>query len=163
LEQWLLGYDGHVKLNDMNNAVIPTWNPATNEYCPFRVSYAYIFRSPEELMSKETDERADVFALGLIFYTLLTGLAPFYHRRNWDEAMNDLMAGEKPFLHDNFRNGTVIQRGLIAIMELTWTYGYRNRVDIFHVVSELRNLVQLYETNHPMRKISSVTLRNLVM
>lgn len=72
IEQWLLAFDGSVKLNDFNNAREPTWNERTGEYCKRRSVYGGIWRSPEEYNSKVgQDEAIDTFAFGQSVYTLV--------------------------------------------------------------------------------------------
>ena len=39
IEQWLFDFDGHVRLNDFNNAFMPTWNMEIGDYCNRRSSY----------------------------------------------------------------------------------------------------------------------------
>jgi serine/threonine protein kinase len=161
VDQWLLGTDGNIKLNDFNNALIPKWNPAGQRYCKFRVSYDYIFRSPQKLKHRDTDESADVFALGLIMYTILTGFMPFYERPNWDASIQALKDGEKPFIDPRYRNRSLIESRLVDIMEATWAYDIQDRVNVFQVVRGLRDTVKEYERHHPGVRIREIDLSNL--
>ena len=161
VDQWLLGADGNLRLNDYNNAIILKWNPDRNEYCDFKVAYHYIFRSPQEVKRRTTDETSDVFALGLIMYTILTGFMPFYERRDWDASMQALQDGEMPYIDPRYRNRSLIEKRLVEIMEPTWEYYIEDRASIFDVVKGLRDTVDEYEKLHPGVTIRDVDLSNL--
>jgi hypothetical protein len=161
ISQWLLGADGNLKLNDFNNAIVPKYNLASQEYCPFRVRYDYIFRSPQEIKRRKTDESGDVFAIGLIMYTILTGFMPFYERKDWDASLEALKDGEKPFIDPRYRNRSLIEGKLVEIMEPTWSYYIEDRANIFQVVQGLRDTVDEYEKLNPGIKIRDIDLSNL--
>jgi serine/threonine protein kinase len=78
--QWLRSRSsGRLKLNDFNNAEILAVDhrlSATSNvtYCKTnRGVWGGTFRSPEELLGEPVDEQIDVYSMGNIIYTLLTG------------------------------------------------------------------------------------------
>lgn len=164
LEQWLLGRDGSVKLNDFNNAKFLQWNPQRQEYCTFRASFDYLFRAPEENTHHSTDESADVYAVGQVFYTLLTGLLPFYDLGEWEAAIEANGHGKLPYFHPQYRKSRgLIEARLVELMELIWQYKPRDRPSIFDVLSHLRETARLYESQNPSATpIANVSHFNLV-
>jgi len=49
-----------------------------------------IYLSPEQIQQKKCDERADVFAMGTIFYELVTGVHPF-HDPDGNKALDNIL------------------------------------------------------------------------
>jgi hypothetical protein len=161
IEQWLLDRNGHLKLNDFNNAVIMKWSPTQNNYCMFRGSFNYIYRSPDENSYAWTDESSDTYALGLIYYTLMTGLVPFYQHKDWDAAVEALKAGDKPYIDPRYTNHSLIESGLVEIMQPCWAFDPNDRPRIFTVVKMLRDLVDRYEHVYPNSTIRKVDLATI--
>jgi Protein kinase domain len=166
LQQWLLGRDGNVKLNDMNNGKVLQWNPDIGEYCTFTATFDYLWRAPEETnRDAPADESADVYALGQIFYTLLTGLVPLYERGDWTEAIAANRKGRLPHIADQYKNenATLIERRLVELMGNIWQYDRKDRPSIFAVLRHLYETARLYENENPDGpKIADVPLFDLV-
>ena len=79
--QWLLSRDhGKLLLNDFNNAEIlrmkgDSVQLENDTYCKTdRGVWVGVFRSPEEYLGDEIDEKVDVFSMGNMIYSILTGL-----------------------------------------------------------------------------------------
>ncbi|GKY98998.1 hypothetical protein MPSEU_000855500 [Mayamaea pseudoterrestris] len=161
IEQWLLDRNGNLKLNDFNNAVIVKWSPEKKDYCMFRRSFNYIYRSPEENTYQWTSEASDIYALGMIYYTLMTGLVPFYQHEDWDKALAALKRGDKPYVDPRYANHTLIEWGLVKVMKPCWSLLPHERPSIFTLVKRLRQLVNMYEEKYPGTNISQVDLRNI--
>ncbi|MBX3189233.1 MAG: protein kinase [Labilithrix sp.] len=67
----LVGYDGRVKLGDFGIGHLATLESAR------AVSGRPSYLSPEQVNGSDVDRRADVFALGVVFWELLTGMRLF--------------------------------------------------------------------------------------
>jgi hypothetical protein len=146
--QWLLGTDGNLKLNDFNNARIMSWNYDRQDYCPFRGKFALVTRPPEYLNHTNADESADIHTLGTVFYSLLTGLLPYYQyyqTTRWSEQKRIITSGEIPYIDVRYRNRTMIEDRLIQVMESCWDLNPQNRASIFTIVQELRDTASMYE------------------
>ena len=104
LSQFLWTKDkSRVKLNDFNRAEFMLWDAENKEYCHYHeglgmgsvsflclaclfyrrntdISFALLrkWRSPEEYFDKPVTEQIDIFSLANNFYSILTGLYPFY-------------------------------------------------------------------------------------
>ena len=48
--------------------------------------FDFQWRSPEEYYDARLNEKTDIFSLGNNFYTILTGVYPFYEERNEKEV-----------------------------------------------------------------------------
>jgi len=65
---------GHTKLADFGLARLCQDSSLTVEGC---ILGSPLFMSPEQAVGRKADHRSDIYALGVIFYNLLTGAPPF--------------------------------------------------------------------------------------
>lgn len=145
-----------------DNAIIMEWDTVKNEYCKFVGEFDSVYRSPQENTGEPTDESADVHVLGSMYYNILTGLMPFYQKEKDRYAVRAMVKlKEKPIIDPGFRNGTLIQRTLVSIMEACWSYESEDRPSVFTVLNQLRDTVQQYEKTHPGVKIEAINLKPL--
>ena len=144
-EQWLFSEDGRTILNDMNNAVVLEWNFEKQEYCQYYTSYGGDYRAPEEYHENgaNVDETVDMWPMGNLIHTLLTGLWPYYELDDEEEIQAATMRGERPYLHPEFRTRSLIERRMTEIMDLCHVLEPQDRVDIFAVVAHLRETKRL--------------------
>jgi serine/threonine protein kinase len=138
--------------------VVKTYNPERKEYCMFKKSFAYVYRSPEENNYELTDERSDVYALGQIYYTLLTGLVPFYDSKDWDVPLERIIKGDTPFIDERYTNRSLIEKRLVQLMYPMWERQPQNRVEIFSVIKHLEKTIHFYEQSNPNVHILDVDL-----
>ena len=68
-----LSYDGRVVLGDLGIAIVRAYGEAH----PLEIFGKLGYLAPEMLALDEVDRRADLFAIGVITYQLLTGVRPF--------------------------------------------------------------------------------------
>lgn len=66
--------DGHVKITDFGIARMASSSVRTQTGM---VLGSPKYMSPEQVMGKLTDQRSDIFSLGVMLYEMLTGVAPF--------------------------------------------------------------------------------------
>jgi eukaryotic-like serine/threonine-protein kinase len=71
----ILGFDGHVKVIDFGIALIKNRQAPATEFGSLKGKPAYM--SPEQLKNASVDRRADVFAIAVVLWELLTGRALF--------------------------------------------------------------------------------------
>lgn len=140
--QYLKAASGQIKLNDFNNAEIMDWNRGSGEYCLAFRCYGGTYRPPEELKCMDTDERVDVWAMGNNIYTILTGLWPFYQygTSSSKATQEKIKGGEKPYVDPRYRNRTLIEAGLVEVMEQCWESDWTKRLTSFDVVKQLVEL-----------------------
>ena len=69
------GKDGKIKLVDFNRAEPMLFDTKKEEYCKWRngLSEDMSLRAPEETVDAGLNEQVDVFSLGNVFYSVLTG------------------------------------------------------------------------------------------
>lgn len=141
-DQYLRSKDGKVKLNDFNNAEILDWNvKQNNQYClTDRGQWGGMYRSPEEFRGDPIDEQIDVYSLGNNFYTLLTGLWPFYEDIPYRVVQEKIHKKERPFIDERYRNGHKVEQELIKWMELCWKHRPKDRPSVFQVLEALRKI-----------------------
>ncbi len=70
----MVGRDGHVKITDFGIARMASSAVRTQTGM---VLGSPKYMSPEQVMGKLTDQRSDIFSLGVMLYEMLTGQAPF--------------------------------------------------------------------------------------
>ncbi|MDH3215089.1 MAG: tetratricopeptide repeat-containing serine/threonine-protein kinase [Candidatus Krumholzibacteria bacterium] len=87
----MLTEDGQVKITDFALAALPG-DAGLSEPAVAGDSAAYM--SPEQARSDVTDERSDIWALGIVLYEMLTGSLPF--RADFDAALRYAILNAEP-------------------------------------------------------------------
>ena len=145
-DQWLATDEGHVILNDVNNAVVLDWHFDEKKYCKYGASYGGDFRAPEEFRGDAyVDESVDVWPMGNIIFSLLTGLWPYYGETNRKLNRKKAMKGIAPYLDPRYENRSMIEGRLVAIMKRCHVLDPTKRADIFEVVRHLRETLRLHQ------------------
>ena len=147
--QWLRNARGEIKLNDFNNALILDWNYTSTStadagaYCQEFHNLPGTFRAPEEHLGLWTvDHRSDVYSMGGMIYTVLTGLYPFWEY-HMEERHAKIRNGELPDLDPRYRDETLypIEAKLVAVMEDCFAYRIDDRPEIFRIVTRLEQIL----------------------
>lgn len=152
-EQWLQvpTKDGgrRMILNDMNNAVFLEWNSKEQDYCQYYRSYGGDFHAPEELVGSDVDETADIWSVGNVIFTLLTGLWPYYElpfaQREKLQALT--VDGVLPYINPAYARRSNIEYRLVELMMLCYRRDPEERLSIFEVVEHLRHTKRLREVD----------------
>jgi len=148
-DQYLLGDDNVLKLNDFNKAVPLRWNIYTQQYCTFPGSRrTSVYLAPEQLVGGELDESSDTVKFGKILFTLLTGIEPYYEKASNEEARAAAAAGKLPYLDPRYRTRSFIEGRLVDAIEMCLRCGRTERASIFSVVEHLRETAQLVAKEH---------------
>lgn len=113
--------NGTLKLNDFNRARFITFDEKNGEACAFRVGMnPGKYRSPEEYAYKDETEKIDVYALGNVFYSLLTELWP-YHELSEKEAQDNIRKGKHPDVSMFMNTTNPYEKILVDSILLSWT------------------------------------------
>jgi len=88
---FVVGADGHVKMNDFNAGKILFWERGRNESPTGFVHHDCTkYRSPEECANNDNlDHRLDVYSLGHVLFYLLTGMQPYRNLRMKDQPYGE--------------------------------------------------------------------------
>ena len=168
--QWLLNRYGQVKLNDFNMAKVlsvkqrygtsnkrstASTTTSNDGYCLLenciRGGDHETIRSPEEFRCKGATEQLDTYTFGNILYSIMTGLWPYYQygyeHRGFDNGLQGLKVikmimnyKELPYIDARYRNHSTIEAGFVRIMEQCWRLNWNERITIFEVVRQLKEL-----------------------
>ena len=99
-------------------------------------------RAPEENVDAGLTEQIDVYSLGNVFYSVLTGAA-VWEGYALSEKISRIVAGVTPRI-DEFFYQTFSSEVLVQATLLCWTYDAEERPTIFEIV---RFLEQAIESN----------------
>ena len=151
-EQWLLGSEKTLKLNDFNNAYVMQWNSKKQSYCYRYAEFGGTYRAPEEYEGQAQDETKDVYGFGNNMYTLLTGLYPYYDEifqyetaavkdeDFTDNLEDEIVKGKRPFIDDRYRTRSYIESMLVKVMETCWAGNRNDRPSMAFVVDFLQKV-----------------------
>jgi len=144
LGQFFRGKDGKIKLVDFNRAEPLLYDTKKEEYCKWRngMSPDGSLRAPEENVDAGLTEQVDVFSLGNVFYTVLTGVT-VWEGYDLSETIRNIVEGVTMPIDDIFYK-TFSSEVLAQAISLCWTYDAEERPTIFEIV---RFLEQAIESN----------------
>lgn len=98
------------------------------------------YRSPEECLAKPLTEKVDVYSLGHVFYTILTGYTPYtYPTQIGDPAFKTLIKnGSTPLIPSKIRHSKdTSDIALLRAMKKCYTYDPAKRPRARDIVSFL--------------------------
>jgi serine/threonine protein kinase len=153
LDQWLISPDGRVILIDLNNANHLEWNVAKREYCPYYSSFPdHTLKPPEEYGDGGyVDTSVDVWPMGNLIFSLLTGLHPYYSETDTWRIQKKTMQGP-PYLDPRYRTRSYIEGRMVKIMNQCHKLDPTERVEIFDVVRYLRETRDRWEAKEEENK-----------
>eukprot|EP00546_Thalassionema_frauenfeldii_P007700 CAMPEP_0178921328 /NCGR_PEP_ID=MMETSP0786-20121207/15500_1 /TAXON_ID=186022 /ORGANISM="Thalassionema frauenfeldii, Strain CCMP 1798" /LENGTH=313 /DNA_ID=CAMNT_0020595495 /DNA_START=419 /DNA_END=1360 /DNA_ORIENTATION=+ len=136
-DQWILGSDGHYRLNDFNRARFLGWDKEQNTTCPFYVGKnGGIWRAPEEYNYKQETNKIDVWSLGNVLYYLVTGERPFYSDK---EAIKIVHAGLHPKIDTLRKSGMDASKAaMIDAMEMCFVADPSDRPEAHQIMKVLK-------------------------
>lgn len=139
--------DGVYKLNDFNRCRYLRRNVTSSGICGFKVgNNPGRRRAPEEYKYELEDEKIDVFSMGHIFYSILTGKQPFL---DYDQkkVYKKVMKGDLPLLDDELQESSdPVHVVLKTAMKMCYTYKAKERPSASEV---LKYLSAQYKSIYP--------------
>ncbi|CAM9313952.1 unnamed protein product, partial [Ectocarpus sp. 12 AP-2014] len=105
-QQLLIDGTGRGKVNDFNSAHLMSVDRVTGEYCPAnaaRPARTVPWRAPENVAGKPLSEKVDIYAMGMIFFSLISGGVPFPDQEAFEMAYEAKLRPEiDPSWHKGF-------------------------------------------------------------
>ena len=84
----LLSYEGEVKVTDFG--IARAFSPSTEKPSPGTMQGKFGYMSPEQVLKKEIDQRADIFSSGVVLHELLTGKR-LYRGKTPEDSMDQIL------------------------------------------------------------------------
>ena len=142
---------GIYKLNDFNRCRFIRWNKKTNQACTFLVgNNPGVFRAPEEFSYKEESEKVDIYSMGNVFYSILTGEWPFEDVES-KEARDLVKRGHRPPISPEILNSTdPFQQTLLNVTRACWLQDPKERASARRIQNYIeKRLVKFGVTQAP--------------
>lgn len=146
--QFFRGRDGKIKLVDFNRAEALLYDVKQDKYCKFvnGPPTEGMFRAPEENVDAPLTEKIDVFSLGNVFYSVLTGIMVFVNQSS-SEAHQRIVDGITETIAGIYYESPS-SAALAEAIEMCWTYDVEERPTIFEIVQFLEKAVK---ANNPQQ------------
>ena len=139
LGQFSRGSDGLIKMVDFNRAEILLFDEDYGQYCRFENGAPPdgSLRSPEEIVDSPLTEAVDVYSLGNVFYSVLTGLIVNgdYKTAEAHSRVKHGVTEEIDVRYFEERSGA--EYALVQAIQWCWTFNVDNRPTIFEIVEYL--------------------------
>jgi serine/threonine protein kinase/Flp pilus assembly protein TadD len=151
-ENIIIDQDARVKILDFGLAKLKGVSKLTKETSTLGTIH---YMPPEQIQGKEVDQRSDIWSLGIVFYELLFGEAPF--KGDYEQAVSYAI------INDNINpiKGKSISDELIGIIEKCLA---KNPDDRYQKADEIKDDLSLLKEEpsvKPIRKIYSSKKRYL--
>lgn len=122
------------------------WNKEEDEPCPFYVgNNPGKFRSPEEYLYLAESEKIDIYSMGNVFYSLLTGLWP-YENKKTKEAQKRIKNGHRPPIPEEVDiSKNPLDKALLKAIRMCWDQDPNSRASSREVEIFLEGEVAKYK------------------
>ncbi|CAB9500486.1 Probable serine/threonine-protein kinase [Seminavis robusta] len=145
-----------VKLNDFNRAEIMLWDDQAQKYCKYKNGRGHgDWRSPEEYKDLPLDEKIDIWSLGNNFYSILTGVYPFFNvekDRNIQQMIKD---GKTAVIDPRYVDSSFAEGKLVEVIFRCFEYDPELRADINEIWQMLKDAIaenELWEKEAAKKK-----------
>mmetsp|Transcript_21549 Transcript_21549/g.46870 ORF Transcript_21549/g.46870 Transcript_21549/m.46870 type:complete len:624 (+) Transcript_21549:183-2054(+) len=142
--QFCRGKDGLIKVLDFNRAEVMMYDEDRDEYCKFENGSPPdgSQRAPEEIIDAPLTEKIDVYSLGNVFYTILTGLL-VNRKYNTPKAHWRITHGKtEEFDVDYFVSRSPAEMALVEVIQWCWTFKVEERPSVFQIVEYLEDEIK---------------------
>jgi hypothetical protein len=148
--QFFRGRDGRIKLVDYNRAEALLYDIKQDKYCKFvnGPPAEGMFRAPEENIDAPLTEKIDIFSLGNVFYSVLTGIMVHVNRSSADAHKRIVEGINEPIADIYYESPSTA--ALAQAIELCWTYDAEERPTIFEIVQFLERAVKANKPRYNM-------------
>mmetsp|Transcript_27948 Transcript_27948/g.67338 ORF Transcript_27948/g.67338 Transcript_27948/m.67338 type:complete len:651 (+) Transcript_27948:355-2307(+) len=138
--QFCRGKDGLIKILDFNRAEVMMYDEDQEEYCKFQNGPPPdgALRAPEEIVDAPLTEKIDVYSLGNVFYSVLTGL--FVNGDYGTQKAHWRITHGKTEKIDveYYESRSPEEMSLIKAIQWCWTFQAEERPSIFEIVEFLQ-------------------------
>jgi serine/threonine protein kinase len=104
------------------------------------------------------DEKIDTWSLSMLFYSMMTGMFPFYHECSSKAVQKRVKRKETPIIDPRWRKHSFAEAALVKVIRQGWAYYPDDRIDISSMVLQLREAV---EENRRRRQANRVSQANV--
>ncbi|KAL7523183.1 hypothetical protein ACHAXR_000056, partial [Thalassiosira sp. AJA248-18] len=139
--QFFRGRDGMIKFVDYNRAEPLLYDTKNDKYCKWTNGEPSdgVFRAPEENIDAPLTEKIDVYSLGNVFYSILTGRL-VWEDYEYDERTRRIVEGVNLPIPEIY-NESPSSHDLVRATYACWTNDAEERPSIFEVVEFLEESV----------------------
>ncbi|CAN0150732.1 unnamed protein product [Ectocarpus sp. 4 AP-2014] len=134
-QQLLIDDAGRGKVNDFNSVHLMSADASGDgKHCPIltgRPARLVPWRAPENMAGKPVTEKVDIYAMGMIYYSLISGGLPFPDVETFDEAR---AAHDRPEIDPSWH------KGFVEIIQDMWHEDPEKRPFARQVVQRLQAL-----------------------
>jgi len=149
--------DGHWKLNDFNRCRFMRVKKEDDSPCGFYVgANPGKFRAPEEYEFKEESEMIDVYSMGIVFYSILTGNSPWEGEKE-SKAQKKVIAGKRPIIPDDvLESKDVAIQAILRATQRCWQQNPNDRPKAYVIRDDLRTVMDILKLEQPIREPKSI-------
>ncbi|KAL7534368.1 hypothetical protein ACHAXR_006618 [Thalassiosira sp. AJA248-18] len=141
--QFCRGKDGLIKIVDGNRAEVLLYDMEHETYCSFSNGAPPdgSLRAPEEIIDAPLSEKIDVYSVGNVFYSILTGLLVNRNAKNIKEAHWRVTHGKTEEIDVSYFESRGLG-ALVKAIQWCWTFQAEERPSIFEIVNLLEDEVK---------------------
>lgn len=130
-ENIMMTKDGNIKITDFGLASITN---ATRMTMAGQILGTPIYMSPEQIRGRQTDNRSDIYSLGITFYESLTGRVPF---KDGDIGYRHIYETPEPPSLINFDITDSLEKIILKSIEKKPEDRYQN---VLEIIEDLKNV-----------------------
>lgn len=113
--------------------------------CSLTLNSLHKLRAPEEILDAPLTEKIDVYSLGNVFYSILTGLL-VNGEYTTSQAHFRIIHGKTEDIDVKyFESRSQAEYALVKIIQLCWIYDAEERPSVFDIVALLENEVKSFD------------------